>query len=247
MIDAYAYIGFWPYWPIKVRKTADLIKLMDKWSIDKAVVSSTRSIFTPNVEDGNQEVYEAVKEFPDRLIGCAVVDLGNEESALKQIDRALESGMRGIRLYPLYHGYSLRKVSPRVFNKLIESSLPVIVPYRIIMNWGLPRLQPEEIEFLLKSLSDIDVVICAGNYGELAPTLEFLKKNDNAYFETSCLQVWGGVEYLAKTVGADRTLLGIGVPLQYPACGITKVQHADISDKERELILSDNAKRIFKV
>ena len=247
MIDSYAYIGFWPYWPIKVRKTEELIALMDKWSIDKAVISSTRSIFTFDFEGGNREVYEAVKKFPDRLVGCAVIDLGDEDSALKQISSAVDLGMRGIRLYPLYNGYSLKKVSQKVINALVDASLPVAIPYRIIMNWGLPRLSPDDIENFSEKLSGTDIIICAANYGELAPTLEIMRKNDHVHLETSCLQTWGGVKVLTDMFGADRILLGIGMPLQYPACGITKVQHADISDKERKLIMSGNAERIFKL
>ncbi|MEM2876451.1 MAG: hypothetical protein QXL67_05840, partial [Candidatus Bathyarchaeia archaeon] len=92
MIDSYAYIGSWPYWPIKVRKPEDLIALMDKWSVDKAIISSTRSIFTIDFAGGDREVYGAVKKFPDRLVGCSTIDFGNEESALKQVSSAVELG-----------------------------------------------------------------------------------------------------------------------------------------------------------
>lgn len=246
-IDSYAYIGIWPYWPVKVRRTEDLIGLMDKWGIDKAVVSSTRSIFAVDVDGGNRDVAEAMERWSDRLVGCATVDLGDEGDALRQISWAVDEGMQGLRLYPLYNGYSLRKVKARVVNALIDASLPIAIPYRVIMNWMLPTLSPADIEDFVPKLSGIDVILCAGNYGELAASVEMMKTYGNVHFEISCLQTWEGVERLVELIGEDRVLLGLGIPFQYPACSLAKVEHAEISEEAKSKVLAGNAERIFNL
>ena len=246
-IDSYAYIGFWPYWPIKTRSVSDLIGLMDKWSIDKAVVSSLRSVFAVDVDGGNREVYEAMKKWPDRLVGCATLDLSSVDDALRQIAEAEDEGIRGFRLYPLYNGYSLKKVHQKIVNRLIGASIPIIIPYRLIMNWSLPTLSSSEIESFIPKVPDLPIILCGGNYPELAATMDIMLRFENVHFETSCLQTWNGIKNLVDMIGAERVLLGLGLPLQYPACGLTKVEHADISETDKRKIMGENAKRLFKI
>ena len=50
-----------------------------------------------------------------------------------------------------------------------------------------------------------------------------------------------------QELGSDRILLGTGLPLQNAAAGVQKIEHARISDADREAILVRNARRLLKL
>ena len=48
-----------------------LLQDMDRFHINRRVISDMRY---DDVQDGNQKIAELVKEYPERLIGCAVLN-----------------------------------------------------------------------------------------------------------------------------------------------------------------------------
>jgi len=44
-IDAYAYYGSWPYWPLPEDDETSLVARLDRFSMRAAVVISLRSVF----------------------------------------------------------------------------------------------------------------------------------------------------------------------------------------------------------
>ena len=51
--DANAFIGKWPYWPIRSSSLDEVTSALQSWKIDRAAICSTRSVFV-NWEDGNR-------------------------------------------------------------------------------------------------------------------------------------------------------------------------------------------------
>ncbi|MCB6567289.1 hypothetical protein LI169_19760, partial [Desulfovibrio desulfuricans] len=49
----------------------ELLQDMDRFHIDRRVISDMRY---DDVQGGNQRIAELVKEYPERLIGCAVLN-----------------------------------------------------------------------------------------------------------------------------------------------------------------------------
>jgi aminocarboxymuconate-semialdehyde decarboxylase len=73
---------------------------------------------------------------------------------------------------------------------------------------------------------------------------EYLRR---LYFDTIVHSV-SALEYLVKVVGADRVVIGTDYPM---AMGdfepVNKVKDLELSDAERDLILSGNAARALKL
>ena len=84
------------------------------------------------------------------------------------------------------------------------------------------------------------------NYGEESWNgIRLQNAIPNLWLETSCLQGLGAIAQLVSAADAQRILLGVGVPLQYPACGIAKLEKAKISCADKEAIAHLNAKRLL--
>ena len=107
IIDINAYLGHWPFHPLRHRAAGDLITLMDRKDIDQAVVSSLHAILYKNSQAGNEEMADEIGPHRDRLIPFATIN-PTYAGWRDDVERChKELGMRGIRIYPSYHGYSL--------------------------------------------------------------------------------------------------------------------------------------------
>ena len=100
IIDINGYCGNWPYWPIKVRTGDSLVELLDRFEIDKVVVTSTRGAFVDCAE-GNAETARLMEEKPSRVLGFATVNPRDEDGAVAELQSAHAQGMKGLRLFVL--------------------------------------------------------------------------------------------------------------------------------------------------
>ena len=119
LIDTNTYLGHWAFRPLPWRDADSLLRAMDAHGIDQAFVSSASAILYRNPQAGNEELFAETRAHPDRLIPFAVI---NPTYADWEHDLAVcceEFGIRGLRLYPKYHRYSLGDANG---NALIEAA-----------------------------------------------------------------------------------------------------------------------------
>jgi predicted TIM-barrel fold metal-dependent hydrolase len=255
IIDVNAYLGFWPYWKLKATTPEALIEVALRVGVDKLVVTSNRGIFY-DCDEGNEETARAVHHHPTELIGFATMSpLFSDSESLKTNLRGLidRQGLRGLKLFPAYHAYKLKN---RLVEALLEEAerlkLPVLIPVRLSMNWGYknffgrPAFQDVgDIVSLAEHFTKLNFIIGCANYPELADLITATKTLDNIFVETSGIQ--SGFEVLVESIGADKILLGTGMPIQYPAVGVTKIKQAGIRQEEKEMILERNAENLLRL
>ncbi len=243
-IDSYTLFGRWPYWEIKTKTAEDMLSLMDKYEIDKAAVISTKSIFL-DYREGNGEVLALLKRYPQRVIGIATVNPKGKEGAKDDFHRCLEKGMKGIALFPLYHGYRLdpEPASDAILAEAVEKRVPILIPTRLLMNWTMPTLDAREARKLFSRFPEGRFLLTAVN--REVDALGAMRDHQNVSLETSCAQGAYAIERLIADFGIERVLYGSGLPLQYPGCGLAKIEGAEIGEGEREQIFSQNAVKLF--
>src|SRR5439155_1414136 len=110
----------------------ELLRLMDRHGIERAVVSNLNSVFYKDPHQGNEELAKWVRAHRDRLTSCATLNPGfpGWEQDLRQC--CDEWGMRGLRLFPSHHRFSL--VSSRSMELVRAASdrgLHVAIPLRL--------------------------------------------------------------------------------------------------------------------
>ncbi len=73
----------------------DRIKIMDKFHIDKTVVflGAGGLLRLNDFVDANNFIIEAMKEFPQRLIGFCIVNPLYKNEALNEVDRCINRGL----------------------------------------------------------------------------------------------------------------------------------------------------------
>lgn len=251
IFDANAFIGKWPYWPVSVSTPAEVTETLRGVKIDRAAVSSTRSVFV-NWEDGNREVESAVREFPETLVPFAV--LGTRELSHKlctephDLSAYAARGFRGIRLYPQHHSYHLL-FQPFV-DQLLEDAAarrwPVLLPLRIVMNWGVPSLDLGSIEAIVTRHPRVNWILAGINYlHELQLATTLLRRHASVHLETSCVMGYAAVEKTVALCGSAQVLFGSGAPLQHAGAGVSKILHAEITEDARAALLGGNLERLL--
>lgn len=240
-IDINACFGHWQYWDLPDRSADDLVALMDRHGIDQAAVLSLRGMVL-DWRKGNEETLFAAGRYPDRLIPFATISpfLGGNGG---ELERALDAGFRGVRLYPSFHSYRLdSEFMDEICRVAGERSVPVMIPTRPMMNWRFTAVPIDAIGAVIDRHPNTTFILSGPNYLiESQAVVRILKRCPNAVYEISCLQGFNAVPKMAGEVGVERVLFGTGAVLNYPACNVAKLDHAELMPEQREAIAWKNA------
>lgn len=243
--DVNACFGHWPYWDLKDKTPEALIALMDRNGIERAVCMSLRGIFV-DWRSGNEETLAGARRYPDRLLPIATIAPFPDGSA-DGLHQAIDAGCRGVRLYPSFHSYRLdADFVDAICQAAGERGVPVMIPTRPMMSWRFQAIVVDTIGAVVERHARTQFILSGPNYLiEYQGLVHVMKRCDNAMCEISCLQGFGAVAKLVADVGADRVLFGTGAVLNYPACNVAKLDHAEITEPQRAAIASENALRLF--
>lgn len=246
IVDCNAYVGQWPHWFNTYMSVEGLLHLMDSHGVDRAIVTSLQCVET-NPAAGNDEAAAAVARHPGRLSWFCSVCPSEDEQALTELERAAAHGAKGLRLFPQHQAWGLN-TDPNVGAVVALAQhlgLPVHLPLRLIMDWSLPVLPLHEVRSFVGRYPECTFILSGVNYPEHRLAVDILQKHPNTLLETSCLMGRDEVKDLVKRVGAERLLLGLGLPLQSAQAGLVKVEKARIETAAKELILGANAARLL--
>lgn len=251
IFDANAFIGKWPYWPVRSTQPAEVASELSGWGIDRAAICSMRSVFV-NWEDGNCEVETAARQDPAHFTPFACLGTQELSHVLPQRAYAFADyaarGFRGIRLYPQHHSYHL------LYEAFVDSILedaesrgwPVVLPLRILMNWGMPSLDLGVIEALVTRHPRVNWILAGINYlHELQLAVSLMRRYPSVHLETSCVMGYAAITKTVQQCGPAQILFGSGAPVQHGAAALSKILHAELSDADREAILGGNLLRLL--
>ena len=95
IIDSHTHLGKFPLFNVELDADS-MIKIMDQYDIEKSIVFTLP----------NEITLEAVRKYPDRLVGLVWVNPHEGDRAIELIDKAInEWCFKGIKLHPLLHSY----------------------------------------------------------------------------------------------------------------------------------------------
>lgn len=246
-IDVNACFGYWPYWPLPDHSADYLVALMDRHGIDRAACMSLRGLFI-SWREGNEETLAAARRFGDRLIATVTISPFLQGSG-DELRRLVDAGARAVRIYPSFHNYSLdSEFVDNICTTATDCRIPVVVPTRPMMNWRFKTLAIESIGSLAERHPATTFLISGPNYlVEYQALIKMMHRCTNVVYEISCLQGFETVANLVSQVGADRVLFGTGAVLHYPACNVSKLDHAGLAPEQRAAVESGNAARLLGI
>lgn len=258
LIDSNAYIGHWPFKKLKYNNCAGLLERMNRFDVSAAVVSNLNGIFYKNTQRANDELYQQIqsdRKFQNRFIPFAVINPiynGWQDDLDTSINKLR---MKGIRLHPAYHGYSLNNPACiDLVKRARDRGLPVALSLRMVDSrpsswmdikdeWRLKDIMP-----IIKAVPDAKYIIqnVANSMALGEEEVQLLKKAD-VIMDSSGRNIsdLGG---LIRTYGKEKFAFGSHSPILDYFTGLLRIESLrpqEADEATKELIRSGNLKRML--
>lgn len=258
LIDINSFIGHWPFRQVKHNTCGTRLQLMKQFGIDVSVISNLNGVFYKNTQSANEELYDEVnsdRKFDDRFVPFAVINpvyAGWKDDLKTCVEKM---GMKGIRLHPLYHRYSLTDSNCiELVKRARDLNLPVALSLRIVdkrvsswldinEEWSLKDVLP-----IIKEVPDAKYMIL-NVVGSLKLTDEETSvfKNTNFLMDTSGRGITG-LGDLIKTYGNEKFAYGTNSPILESFTGLLRIESLraeEANESTKALLRYGNAKKFF--
>lgn len=199
------------------------------------------------VRDANDAVLAAMQRFPDRIRGFCFIQPGNGQAALDEIDRCLDKGMVGVKLYNQYK-YSDAIVYP-IARRCVERRIPMLGHSAHLTDAKTIAAQPktsDSLEFCKLADRFPDLMLILGHInggGDWEWAIKGLRDCPNVYLDTSGSVLENDtIEMCVSELGSNRVLFATDQTME--GC-VGKLLSAEISDVQREAIFWRNAQSLF--
>jgi len=235
IIDAHTHLGDFPVFGASININ-QLLKLMNQYSIEKAVVSALP----------NSLARKAVEKYPDRITSLVRVN-PHEAGAVDTAERAIrEWGMKGIKLNPLFNNFL---PDSDVVNPVMDVAAKYGVP--VLIHSGHPPWSlPWSFERLADRYPDVTIVMAHMGHGHIIyinAALDVAEEHANIVVDTAGMTMHTKIREAVNRLGVDRVMYGSDTPLGHPGWEIPKVQVAGLSEEQLQHVLHDNALRIYNM
>ena len=236
----------------------EIVKSMDEQGVDVSVVFGFPWRNAEIFKMHNDYILDAVRRFPERLIGFACFDLASE-TAVKEACRCIESGLSGIGELAFYESgideKCLELLSP-VMKLCRQRDLPILIHTNEPLGHQYPGkapIKPEQIYEMAKRFSENKLVLAHWGGGIFLYSL--LKKEvkdvlKNVYLDTAASPYLYDPQIYAiacKLMGREKILLGTDFPLLKPERYFKELDDAGVSGSDRAAICGASAKRLLKL
>jgi predicted TIM-barrel fold metal-dependent hydrolase len=240
----------------KMSTAPELIASMDENNVDISVMQNIQLSSPTLCKESNDYILESLSRFPQRLIGFGMIKPDEPETAIREIERCVGNGIRGIgeirlSMEQLNNLEILRPVIEKIIEKglilLIHASEPVGHVYA-----GKGDTVPGFLYPLIGEFPDLKLV-CAHWGGGLpfyALMPEVNKALKNVFFDTAASpylydpRIYANVANLA---GADKILFGSDYPLLKPSRLIQEIKAVSLPLETKNQILAGNAKKLLGI
>ena len=204
----------------------------------------------------NDYVIDAVRRFPDRLLGFAIVPPATGDPAARELDRCLAAGLVGCgELGP--DGQNFDPADPAVLGPIAEVLVahgrPLLIHSSEPLGHGYPgkgTVYPQKLLAGATAFPALTWILAHWGGGlpfyELMP--EVAEALRNVYYDTAAstyLYRFDIFPLAVRLVGAGRILWGTDYPLLGQARFLARVRAAGLTAEDEAAILGGNAARLF--
>jgi predicted TIM-barrel fold metal-dependent hydrolase len=222
------------------------VNLMDNAGIDVSVIFTLAGLIR-DFRAHNDELAEAVAEYPDRLVGLGSVNPWYGDEAVEEVRRCFtDLGFAGLKLHPWYTGFLVNSpVMDSVCEVVAEFDKPVFLhtgtpPGSAPLQVGALASRHTRVVFVLGHLGLPDL---------WTEAVAAAQRHRNIYLETAgahSLSIRKAVEIL----GPERVLFGSDSPFggkNNVFFQRDKISLLGLPERDEERIMSLNAAEIFDV
>lgn len=260
LVDINAYVGHWPFRQRIHNTCEERLQRMKRFGVDVSVISNLNGIFYKNPQSANEELHQEIKSsksFQDRFIPFAVINpvyaawRDHFETSISRF------GMKGVRIYPKYHGYALTDPAcVELVKRARDGGLPVSLCLRMVdsrpSSWmDLERSKEWTLKDVMPIIREVPdarffIVNVANSTLLTDDDMQLVRKGD-VLIDTSGRNILNLGE-LIKTYGPEKFAYGSHAPVLDEVTGLLRIE--SLRDREadeatKELLRAGNAKRML--
>jgi hypothetical protein len=239
--------------------TADeLIAGMDRAGVDISVILNIGWTTHELCLETNDYILESISRYPQRLVGFCSVQLQSPEAALKEIERCVQGGIKGIgELRPDMQLFDMGD------NQLIDQLIDIMKKHNLILLIhasepvghsypGKGAVTPAMLYPFIASNPELTIVCShwGGGLPFYALMPEVKRAISNVYFDTAASPFLYSpriYEQTVQLVGADKILFGSDYPLLQQERCLKEIESCNLPEDSRNLILAGNARRLLRI
>ncbi|MEU7475952.1 amidohydrolase family protein [Lentzea sp. NPDC042327] len=239
IIDVHGHAGPW-FFSTDVGAVDVNIKLMDRYGIDRQIVSASEAV-TYDMVSGNRWMAEALAEQP-RLLGYVVINPNQLDEAARELERYTPAKrFVGVKIHTTYPALPLTSTPTREALRMAAAAgLPVLVH-----TWD------DSVLGLVDVLEEVPGLrVIAGHMGGPAwrTAVEAAVRSDRLYLEPCCsITDRDRFRYALDRVPVEQVLFGTDSTLVDPAIALGVVVDAGLSEREHEHVMWRNAAGLFGI
>ena len=237
IIDIHAEIGTTPLWGVSFTD-ANLARSMQKYGVEKAVVSSTIGN-SCDFTRGNAQIARVVQANKS-MLGCLVVNVNYPEQSQKDMHTYLsQESLAGMRLSSgVRGGY----VMPAEAEELLNAYRRFLKPVFLYTFDKTSLLAANEIAKAFPAMKFV-LLSMGGEDWRMATILA--ERTLNLVLEVSGSFSPDKIPFAVEHIGSHRIVYGSSLPYVDPSATIALVQDANISDLDKRNIFENSARRVF--
>lgn len=256
IIDINATLGHYPFRQLAATTPEAMTQLMDRWTIDRALVSSLHAVFYRDAQRGNLELIEHVKAHSQRFLGVATVN-PKYVGWRQDLDACCEQQLvKAVTLVPAHHGYSLSDAfAQEAIKEIVKHDLPLVLTQRFEdrrqrHHWDVAEdLEQSAVLELARQHPDLRLIL--SNWIALdGAKLNAAGLKGRVLIDFARLHVLlhGDVGKLIDSLGVEAIAFGSHMPFDYTAASLVKLSNLDtLSKAEQNQIAWQNAARFLKL
>lgn len=243
IMDTHTHLGNFRNFHIPDPHAEGLVRAMDTYGIDVAVLSSHAAISADFVL-GNDETMAALEKFPDRLLGYCVINPNYSKLAAHEIERCFaHPGIRGFKFHPELHGnYPLDGPGYRAaWEYANEHKLPVLSH-----SYFAGDSADKFAEMAAAYRNAVVIIGHAGQDYRFDDVVRVVGSCPNIFLDLcGPLATAGYLEALVERVGASRLLFSTDMPFISGGPQLGAIVTSQLPRRVKELVLGGNAAPIF--
>jgi predicted TIM-barrel fold metal-dependent hydrolase len=231
-------------------RLTQLIKFADRMGIERlCVFMGMNCSYDPSPDHmrrQNDEILAALQHWHHRAFGFVYLNPNHVEASLAELDRCVRDGpMVGVKLWVARH-CNTPELDP-IIRRAAELKAPVLQHTYLKAGGNLPgESTPMELAELAHRHPAVPL-ICGHTGSDWEIGIRAIRDCKNVSVELSGFDPTAGVTEMAvRELGAERVHFGSDAGGRSFASQLGKVFGADIPERARRLILSENLKRLLK-
>jgi uncharacterized protein len=243
---------------VKLATADELIYSMDRDGVEISVVLNYGWTTQSLCVEINDYILESTARYPNRLIGfCSVVPSAGDV-ALKEVERCIKGGIKGIgELRPDIHlkgKYQLKAIEPLV-QLVIKNNIIVLTHTSDPVGHQYPgkgKATPNIMYAIAMTFPDLKLVCAHWGGGlpfyALMPEVKTALKN--VYFDTAIspfLYTSQVYKQVIQLVGADKILFGTDYPVIPQRRILKEIDSINLLTEEKEKFLCGNAQKLLGI